>query len=279
LGAWSVVGCGGSGSRSSLPSASGVVQFPSGFNQKLGPLQVVNGLGSSAVSSKQSFSVATAGEASSLAFVLDNSNRVIFAGFVAPGMINNLGATSTAAALLFFALGGYGVDLSNVPTVVELIASSPATATLASTISNRVAANPYAVDQNDSAICAALATAVNSFKASASEKRVARARTDKGGSDELTIEGGTQSGFTVSQATDQTGFVGQNAYRRYCRVYVYETATTNSSGTTTQLPVAQQIGNSFDVPSTTRLNVFTALGDIFTSTSPFSPIQTATQPL
>jgi hypothetical protein len=286
LSALGLVGCGGSGGGSShaasgLTTTSGSIQFPAGFSGKLTGLTVSNGFGTSKVASSMSFGLATGPTNPSLAYVQDSTGAVIFVGFVDPTTRSNiLGPTSTAVALLYFALDAYMMPGANNAAVLALIAADPNVAALAGVIGKRVLANSYAFNVSDPQICSALATAVSSIKGAGSSSRpqVIKSLTARPKSDpaQLSIQGGTQSGFNVN--VDSTGattsFTGQNTYRRYARIYVYQTSATDEAGVVTTFTNAQQIGTPLDVLSTERLNIGTALKDIFTTTSPLSPVTT-----
>jgi hypothetical protein len=286
-----LVGCGGSGAGSShaasgLVTATGTIQFPTGFaTSKLKGLTVSNGYGSAKVGSSMSFRLATSPVNPSLAYVQDSTGAVIFVGFVDPTTKTNvLGATSTAIALLHFALDAYMLPASNNAAILTLIEEDPNVAVLASEIGQRVLANPYALNVNDSQISAALKVAVASITGGTTAMALAQVPTHSAhvaqpafDTPQLLISGGTQSGIdiNVDSSGQTTSFAVQNAFRRYGRVYIYETSTTNEAGVVTQLTNAQQIGAPIDVLSTERLNIATALKDIFTTTSPLSPVTSA----
>ncbi len=289
LSALGLIGCGGSGEGSShaasgLTTTSGSIQFPTGFSAKLNGLTVSNGFGTTKVGSSMGFSLATSPTNPSLAYVQDSTGAVIYLGFVDPTTRSNvLGPTSTAIGLLYFALDAYMMPATNNAAILGLIAADPNVAILADVIGKRILADPYAVNVSDSQITAALQAAFGSITGGETAKMRSAGARNSGhvaipASDpaQLSISGGTQSGFNVnvdpSGAT--TSFTGQNTFRRYARIYVYQTSTTDSTGTQTNLTTPHLVQPPLDVLSTERLNFGTALKDIFTHTSPLSPVTT-----
>lgn len=271
-------GSGTPGGGSPSGPGSGSITFPPGFTAKLTGLTVTSGRGSASVNSSMQFAASADPSIPSLVHVQDSTGAVIFSGFVDPTSDSNiLGATSTAIALLYFALDAYSLPPGNNAAILALIAADPNTATLANAISQRMLSNTYALDQSDAAITTALATAFTAITgASGSGRRSTPARTPAfdSGPAELAISGGLQSGFNVN--VDPTGattsYTGQNTFRRYATMYAYETSTTDGSGNVTTLPAALSVATPLDVESTQRLNLATALKDIFTTTTPLSPV-------
>jgi hypothetical protein len=292
LTALGLIGCGGhgyngrsngAGGGESLTTVKGTVQLPAGVSSKLGSITASNVFQTQPVGSNLQFSLGVLGPTPSLAYVFDASDRVVFIGFLDPASSSNvLGPTSTAVALLFFALGGFALPGENIAAVISLIATEPATAALAQVVSQRVAANPYAIDGLDPQVAAALKTALTEIAGTSSalgqEKAVIRASDPP--STQLLITGSNpQSGFSVNQDPTSVGFIGQNNFRRYAKVYLYETATVDQAGVKTVLTQAKLIGSPIEVSSTVRLNLITALKGAINGTAPFAPVNTSTVPL
>ncbi|HEY3782133.1 MAG TPA: hypothetical protein VGL56_13700 [Fimbriimonadaceae bacterium] len=278
-----LIGCGGNGVSTSttqqLSQTSGIVQLPAGISAT--GLTVESNTGSSKISNAGGFTAGTVG-VPTLAYVVNAKGNVILMGFVDPQSKSNvINAVSTAVALLFFSLDGYAIPDDSVRTVLNMIQQNAATATLAQTISARLASNPLALDSSDSQVTSALRTAYNSilgFKTAI--LRPAQKPQTTGKTNALVeVTGGTQSGFMVAQDAANEALIGTNTYRRWCRLYLYETGTVDSNGTVTNYPVAKLIGTPISVPSTERLNLFTTLQALFTSTTPFSPVNTAAIPV
>jgi|GEM_PF-5956437 len=282
LGFLGLEGCGGGGIGGSSPAlkmAAGSVALPQGISKSLGSLVIANGVNQVKVGANSSFSAKTAGANASLAFVADSQNRCLLLGFLTPGTNNVLDVHSTAAALVYFGLGGYAADPTNAGAIVALITKHSATAQLAATISTRMVANAYAVDQNDSMILAALATAVNAIAGTSPTARPILVAPFASNADQITLTGDNpRSGISIDLSTKLSGITATNSYRRYGSLYIYETGTVDSAGNTDNLTKSKLISTT-DIQSTQRLNVFTALGDIFTSSAPFSPVTSPDLPL
>ncbi|HEY4320105.1 MAG TPA: hypothetical protein VGM77_02915 [Gemmatimonadales bacterium] len=259
---------------------SGTIVFPTGFAPKLTGLTVTSGHGPSSVDAAMGFGATTDPSNPSMVYLQDATGAVIFLGFVDPSSTSNtLGALSTATALIYFALDTYSLPPASNAAILALIAADPHTTTLANAISQRMLANTYALDRSDSAITAALATAYTGITGAAPAGRrvapVSTAALESGGT-ELAISGGLQSGFNINidPTGNTTSYTGQNTFRRYATMYAYETSTTDTTGTKTTLTNALLTGTPIDVQSTQRLNFVTALKDIFTTTTPLSPVTT-----
>jgi len=255
--------------------------FPTGFTATLTGLTVASGHGSSSVDGSKGFTATTDPSYPSVVYVQDSTGAVIFLGFVDPASTSNvLGALSTAIVLIYFALDAYSLPPANNAAILALITADPNTTTLANAISQRMLARPYALDQSDPTITAALAAAYSGITGGTAGKRQppsAGTAARAGGPAELVISGGLQSGFNINvdPTGNTTSYTGQNTFRRYATMYAYQTSTTDGAGTTTTLPNALMVGTPLDVDSTGRLNRFTSLGAIFTTTTPLSPITTA----
>jgi hypothetical protein len=285
----SLIGCGAGSTDNSAPPpppppgstggpGSGRVLFPTGFAANLKGLTVASGYGSSSVDGSMGFAAATDPSSPSLVYVQDSTGAVIFLGFVDPTSDSNvLGALSTAISLVYFALDAYSLPPANNAAILALIAADPTTTTLANAISQRMLARTYALDQSDATITAALAAAYNGITgATAGSRQPPSVGTPALAMSpaELAISGGLQSGFNINvdPTGNTTSYTGQNTFRRYATMYAYQTSITDATGTVSTLPSALLVGTPVDVDSTQRLNFFTALRAIFTTTTPLSPV-------
>jgi len=279
-----LIGCGGSGGGTptttgkQLAQTSGTVQLPTGISTT--GLTVESNNGSSKISSGGGFTAGTVG-VPTLAYVVNAKSNVILMGFVDPqAKTNTVSATSTAVALLYFALDGYMIPGDSARTVLTMIAQSPATATLAKTISARLSSNPLALDSSDAQLTAALKTAYDTIVGAkpVSSPVVREPQTTKTNA-LVEVTGGTQSGFVVNQDAANEALIGTNNYRRWCKLYLYETGTVDSAGVVNNYAAAKLVGAPISVPSTERLNLITSLSAILNSTSPFAPVDSAPVPV
>jgi len=287
VGALALEGCGGGGSSAGgggkLRSISGVVQFPAGFNANVGTLTVSNGLGSSTVKTNMAFTATGISTGPSLVYVQASTGKAIFTGFVDSTAVNNtLGALSTAAVLVYFALDAYSIPDNSRSEVVKLLLQNSATVTLSKVIEQRILADTFAVDKSDAQIAAAVKVASDAIKGGSK----AAYRTSSATATRATIlpllqitPAGQQSGFEINQDTASVGFIGVNHYRRYTKIYTYKTGTVDLTDVQHDLPLALAANAPIPVLSTQNLSLFTAIGDIFKSSSPYAPISSPVVPL
>lgn len=157
-------GCGGSTSHGSsgphgrFVSVEGTVTLPSG----LAPdgLLFISGGTESAV--KGSLKVRVLEGSPTLVSVLDKaSSRVVLLGMIDPAAGPfSIDATNVAATLLFFAFGGTQLPEDDRKTLWITLLADGATATLAAVVSARLAVNPFALEEGDSDLLAAIQTAI-----------------------------------------------------------------------------------------------------------------------
>jgi len=284
-----LAGCGGSGGggatapAGSLTPVSGSVQLPSGFSLKSNSLKVVAGLASTPVTSSNGFSAHVSASGPSLAIVQSSDGRGILFGYLDPTQkTNTINAQSTAVALLYFLIGAYTLPVSAKPQVLALLNANPATATLATTIAKRIAVDPYALEDGDAQIAAALAVAYKAVVPAAKGSRNAGAaapQTQTVAPVLLIQPTGEIGGWEVNQNATSLAYEVTNHLRRRTQFFLYKTGNQAAGAAVNNFAAAQLITGPTDLAATEKLSLFNSLADLFTGTAPFSPNSSAVMPL
>ncbi|HLJ56116.1 MAG TPA: hypothetical protein VKT77_13840 [Chthonomonadaceae bacterium] len=283
-------GCGGGGGSAGSAIVRSRAALPAGFRLPATQLAVENVLASSAVAADGSFNAGVSGSLPALVYARDTvSGRGIMFGYVDPAApASSLDSTAQAVALLYFAFGGYGVTGDQKRTLLNLIASAPATAAFAAVIASRIAADPFALEDGDAQIGAAFATAFNAIApASRSLPRVAGAATTSfvtnrstvyraaGPSQQLLVNpSGIVSGVEVLQDSNSVGILATNHFRRRCQVLLYRVADQTGAGPVNTYPSVVPVGSPVDLGPTTALGVFSTLSNLFSGQTAFTPVTT-----
>lgn len=289
-------GCGGgnnSGTSVAAGRTAGRAVLPTGFAPPVGELRLFSGVTDTGLSADAAFTIDTLTDSPTLATLLHNDKPVLF-GFLDPQAGSPvLDSTSSAVALLFFALGGWQMPTEQRGAFLRLVAAHPAAAAFAQVVAQRHAADPYALVNQDAQVVAALQTAVQSIapaaraarvraasvgRAAAVPTRAAAAPTRAGDPAPLLALAplGVVNGMEVVQDGDlQPGFSIINSQRRARRVHLYRVGITDTNDVETRYPTAVGVGDSFVVPSTQKLGLVQALGDVLNATAPWSPVQSS----
>jgi hypothetical protein len=189
------------------------------------------------------------------------SGRPVLFGFVGTGQ-PGVGPLGTAAVLLGLSLGVTGLPAAQRRPAVEQIAAHPAAASLADAVARRVAANPFALAEDDAEIAAALKAAFDALTTpppTRARKSVTGVATRAEGDDLppllLVQPSEDRSNARVVQ-TDGAGpaIRAFNLGRRPCAAYTYRTGQESESGA--QSPTSQAaapVGAPLDLPAVTSL--------------------------
>ncbi len=281
-----MIGCGGSSSSTSgfsgrLVSITGKVELPAGFSTAVGALTLGNAVAQAPVAAS-AFTIQTASAGPSITYLQDALGHVLMMGYLDPtNGTATINPVSTAAVLIFIGLDGSSLPEATRSQVFSLIRGNSATIAAASVISARLLADPLALDNNDAQIVTAVKTAVTQVigGTKAISQRAAKAVAQPKIDITQIQPTGQQSGseLLLDSATD--GFKNVNHFRRYGRVFVYKTGVVSPTDVITTYPTVQPFGTPVDIKSTQNLGLFTAIGDILTRTSPFSPVTSPLIPL
>ena len=257
----------------------GTVVVPAGFSLPLAALTAAAGLGSSAVRADGAFTVPVnaASSAGPTLIWLRNANDVLLIGFggeSGSGTVT-LSAESTAVALVYFALGGFGIPAENRAELLDLIAADASLPPLIQTVTQQIGTNPLALMRGNPAIGAALRDVLTAMGATASRDAGATGRSVKTLSTSPTRSRaadaqlrlsptGLHSNLEVLQGNTAQSIIATNHSRRYCRVHTYRTGTEDASGNRTDYPTARAVGGTVALTSTGALGIFSTIRD-FTS--------------
>jgi hypothetical protein len=280
-----LLACGGSGgggdSTPPGPTAQATLRLPASINAST--VTIVSN-GGELRPDGTSVAVAMADDKLALASVVHSSEKLVLLGLLQAGGSNqNLDARSSAAALMFMAMGGWALTGADRARLHQLIQNHAQLNTLTAVVEARMAADPYALDGPDAAITTAVLAAMRSVrgaapgaatKATATPVRaLAPAPTEP--VPLLRIEpGGEVNGISVDQAGDTPGFTIQNTKRRRGIGHAYKVAYKPTDLPRVDLALAQVQYERIEVASTQSLSVFSALSDIISGTAPWSPVTT-----
>jgi hypothetical protein len=248
-----LTGCGGflGGGGSSSQGITGSITVPTGVVDA--DLSVI-GLGKESLVTSGSFHTGIDPNAPSWVVALHKpSGKIVLMGiFDASDHNPKLDATSTAVALLFMALDGSSMPQDGRKPLLDLIKTSPATATFASVIQSLLATDAFALETASSTLQNALVTAASSFHPVAPQSNARNLLTTTLKPQLLLEPSGEVDGLTVVQDSNILGFDVQNSRRRNGIMYTYLVAHVNDTGTRTDIP-PQQVGNVLDIPATRSL--------------------------
>jgi hypothetical protein len=153
--------CGQGGDAAPRLPAGGTVLLPPGSSLAMESLRVVGAQGPARITSGGKFTATVPDEGPALVGLFDASDRLVLLGHVdaADPAGGEVSARRTGVGLLFQALGAPLLPPGMWKQALALIAASPQADALAAVIGARVAANPTALIDGDSAIADALQAA------------------------------------------------------------------------------------------------------------------------
>ncbi len=259
----------------------GTAQLPAGSELDPATLRVETHAGSAAVNADGMYNAESLTNLPGLAALVDENDTPVLLGFIGIGdNPKDIDAKSTAAALLYFAIGGWTLPANRMPELLNEISSSTECEDLATVIETAVAANAMALRDGDSSIDAALAGAAitlldgNNGSASAKAiKSIALTQQSINGADGfLTIDPDdreSQSGARLMTAgTTQVNL--SNAYARRACFYVFQSAFDDQTGTRIELSPVEQLGSVFEVAPVERVRPEINMNDVLDpATAPF----------
>src|SRR5579871_2611200 len=269
-------GCGGGsgggsgGGAASVITAQGRVQMPAGSKLAVTSLQVLSADGTTPVAANAGFTTPVRSTEPATLFLTDSAGNLIMIGYSSvnggPGEIS---ARTTAQALLFYATGAQTLPPDQYAQALSMIAASSAATQLTNTVAARIAADPTALSDGDSALVTAVTSAAATLSPPGSRAALQAAPTGTGGmvahtrvavvstgradAGQLLIQpSGLQSGVEIIQNPNGTGIVASNNFRRHCQFFVYKTGTRNQNGVVTKFTLVQPVGGAHDLPSVVK---------------------------
>ncbi len=281
---------GGGGGNTTMPSGAqsvtGRVTLPSGSTLKVSDLSVDIFTQTVPVSASGGFTVGISPNGPSLALLTDQGGDAVLMAVWDPAVSPfEISSHTTAVALLYYGLNGYLLPANAMASVLALVDADPAVAALESAVGQAVASDPHALANNAAplgpAISAAL-TAMVGGNVRAAPAVDARMRAD-GALALMQIQpSGLQNGLEVNQDATTTSLLISNSKRRPCHVYIYET----NNGTPPRADVLppdvtppKLVAGPIAIDSTQNLSLITGLKDLFTGTTPWSPVNLPPIPL
>jgi hypothetical protein len=314
-----LAGCGGGGSSSNggatslaTTRARGAVQLPSGMTIAPTALTVAAPQ-ASAVSAAGAFEFDKVNGGDSLVVIGGADRKPLLAGFTDSAGSVKIDTTTTAVALLFYGCGAFTLPPDQHTHIRELLAASPAVPPLAATLAQRLAADPNAITDNDSALQSALQTALDTLRGSSAQATsrsgsaapasasrsgsavpalasraaqgaaVAQVTRDAAGITLLLAQPSEpQSGVIVGASDDQTGLQITNTRRRNLLLYITQTGYDDAQGVhhDANLPVRKGDFPGDWIVSTNKLaGVIGSVVDVAVGNGAYQPVKSEIIPL
>ncbi len=280
-----LLGCGGSEEDAAVgPHVKGQLAIPTGISAA--DLSIVGGKDEVQPSVDGNFLLMCEEKALSLVAAVHSSGRVLhYAMARSDKEGQKLDAQSSAAALLFMALGGSGLIEADRRAVHDAVVGDAQTAALARTIQARVNVNAFAVDEPDAQIVSALRDSVQAMRS-----RVAAASVgNEGRAHKLAVTdvqpllriepGGETNGLSVNQDGDTPGYSIVNNKRRPGRAHLYKVGYQKQGQARVDISPAEPIGQPLRIVSTQAMSVFAAPGAFLGGPVPWEPKTSSRVPL
>ena len=261
---------------------TGGIVLPAERDEALDTLVVSTATADWPVDATGSFAATVISDAPSLVIVLDGSGDPLLTGFVEPDDIAAgamLDATSTAIALLYFALGGFLIPQENRAELLAEIEVAPELAALVAAIETSLSNGEYPLMADTGPVADAMVSASETLiarvQSEASKGEVARNIMPK---DDTTLTniliqpGGDvlQSGLKVLHA-DNGGVQVQNHFRRRSYYYAYWSSYKNAAGETIELDTPIRVGEPQKITTTAALGEVAGVLAAFDGSAPWAP--------
>ncbi len=277
-----LVGCGGPGPNPRDDFVvEGKVRLPHGSPLDPQAVRVLSANGSSDLAADGGFAVEVNEDGLNLLAVVDQDGRLALLGFLGTREAEaELSGRSTAAALLYMALGGQFQEAWLQELMFEALAVEPEVATLDAELTGILAADPAALAAGSDAL-------INAVMA-ARERLAVRGQSGAGGPGDVTTSGmggpgrpvpaewlataadknyvvitdpHEEAGLETLLADSGTGVYVKNSKRRPARLFAYETGVKVGDGPVVQVgPVP--VGSYLSVPPSNSLEFGATLGAI-----------------
>ena len=253
-----LVGCGGGGRGGSKGVSTGVsatsAALPAGFTLPVAELRGETAFGSTSIASNGAFAAKVRANAGPTFAWLRHAatGKYVLFGFAGPGQ-NGVSAAGSATALLAVVYGVGLLSPDDARALVALIEADPATATLASVIAARVAADPYALTDGDAQVQAAVQVALSSLGGTTEQAVRSKDAVRDDPTPLVSIQPQDQSGSAVLQEDAAPAIFPVNRIRRPAAVYTYQTGIVAADGTATTFPAAVAFSTPQDLAPTTSI--------------------------
>lgn len=282
-GALTLAGCGGGGGTTGGGDAGTIRRrasalLPANFPLPPSRLTLLNGPSGRTSASGPTFDLTLAAEAPTLAWLIDSNDRTVLVGFLDPALdAPTLTPRSAGVAQLFFALGGFLLPAARKREVLALLDNDPAVALLGDTIARRLVANPYALEDGDPEIGAALKVAFNAVwtVGRAVKMRSTLAPITRSAQVPALLQlqpGEEQSGISLNQADAAQTVTLTQTNRLRARALVYKVGTVDVNGGSHPLAEAAPFGSPLDIPPVTSCGPISAIAGIVAGQTSWAPI-------
>lgn len=268
---------------------TGFVNLPAEREEALDTLVVATATADWPVDAVGEYMATVISDAPSLVVVLDGADDPLLTGFVVPdgnGGNATLDATSTALALLYFALGGFLLPQEDRAGLLAELAGVLELAALVDTVEASLANGEHPLMVETGPVIDVLILARETLIARLQAEGEGALEGEGAGSSRRGPKGDTtltniliqpsgavlQSGLQVLQA-EEGGVLVQNNFRRRSYYYAYQTSYQTSDGSTVELDPPVRIGEPQKVTTTAALGEFTAYLSGFQDSAPWAPFQ------
>lgn len=271
-------GCGGGGGGGEAVATRQIpatLALPGGFAISPAQLRAQTGAAESEIQADGAFPahVLAASAGPTLAWIR-TAEKVVLLGFIDADHAR-IDAHSTAAALLYFALGGFAATPESKRVLLDRLQVHPAAIALGEAVAARLAVNPTALADGDDLLGAALKRACETLLAErpARARAATRARQTAPAARTLVAPPGLQSNIEVLQGAAPQTLVATNHARRYCQVMTYEVDRENEAGVRAN-PAKARLVSSVFLPSTGALSFLGTATGFFSGQTAFVPVST-----
>ncbi len=280
-----------------LRTVTGNVSLPTGHAVDLASLTVSTPTGISPISASGEFTITVFSGAATEVGVETASGELLLLGVTegASGSDTMLvSLTSTAESLLYYLVGGMWLPPEQQDKVRSLLQGAPAATNLAAELERQLMADGNGVTEPDAGLLAALDAAHATLLGDA---RLSGLATDAAysmmtppnrenaipaenqflipaavdGSNILIEPTSAQAGVEVLHNPSGAGVVAQNSYRRPAALLAYEVAWEDADRVEHQVDPPHLV-ERVELPATGQLEFLTALVDVVTGSSPWSPV-------
>jgi hypothetical protein len=273
-------GCGGSGSGfgggnsvAAVVSAKISVTLPTGY-KPTGGLTVSGGLfGTAPLTGNTSASIKAWNTGSELVAVLDSTGNPVLLGWIGDGN-TTINARTTADALTYFAIEGFGAPNENQAALLTAISQQSGGDAIATDISTDVSGGKnlgtqgatYASDLKAYALTLVGGSAPNVVRAltpvQSKSNPVERPATVSSISPDPTTPAGTQSGITVNAGTTVDTLSVSNQFRRRALLFIDRDNTFDGSTPPVNTPAPIAVSETEITPATGGVNGTTISGNL-----------------
>lgn len=182
------------------------------------------------------------------------TEKVIGMGIFDPAdTVRHIDATSAAVALLFISLDGNALPRDGRKSLLDLIKSHSATATLAGVIQTLLNSDSYALETASQALQDAVSAAASQIASTTPSHNFNVSKQPFGLDPLMLIEPSNEvDGLTVVQAETPNAYQVQNSRRRSGLMYTYLVAHVDDNGNRTDI-TPKKVGSVLEIPATNSL--------------------------